>query len=447
MPAPPSSHLLPLPASETSKSPSTAKASVLAANTVDRILGLEYLRVFATFLVVVLHAAIPYLVWKMPGLAWPVHDHQPSPLVDGVFWAIECFIMPLFFIMSGMTAAILLQRKSVSQFLDHRRSRLLYPLIFGICVILPLDLYSWVLGWVSEGRYSVRKMISLKFEPEDRMALSGLSHLWFLQYLLIYSVGLAGYASCSNRWSFGSLAQALKRGFNAMISRWWGPVLLVLPCWALQWITPRITIGFRHDFLPFATNLAYYALWFAVGVGWKTGLPHASFWVRNWRASLVVCSFMFVGLLPGIHNHIASGEDAGLQSAAVTLLIPMYGWLASAGLLGLFLAIRFPNSKTIESLSRACFWVYLFHHPVVGLFQTGFDQAPVATEWKLVLVTLGTLFVSLGLYYTIIQKTWIEALLNGKRKALKIASPPVSEREAKSEPVVHADDEFDSKAA
>lgn len=398
----------------------------------DRIIGLEYLRVFATFLVVVLHAAIAYLVWKMPGLAWPVHDTHPSVIVDVIFWAVQGFIMPVFFLMSGIAAALLLEKKSPKEFIDHRRKRLFYPLLFGIVVILPLDLYTWVLGWVSEGRYSFRKLQSLKVSPEDGVALFGLSHLWFLQYLLIYSLGLIGIRVISTRWSASSIWNGLNRFGLTIANSWWGPAFIILPCWGLQWFTPRITIGFRHDFLPFATNLTYYALWFALGVVWKNGLPGCIFWMRRWRTSLTFAAVIFPIMIAAIHDHIALGEPTGFDSATVTLLIPVYSWFASTGLLGLFLTIRWPESKTIKTLSRACFWVYLAHHPIVGLFQTGLDQVAIPTVFKALLATAGTLIVTLGLYFTVIQKSWIETLLNGRKKISSETTEPVHVAEAVS---------------
>jgi len=151
----------------------------------ERLSPFEWLRAVAVFCVVMLHACVPYLTHAMQGLAWPVKD-APSSLINSLFWSIELFIMPLFLVMAGFFAVSLLRKRGHRDFVKHRASRLLLPLVVVGAVILPLDLYSWLLGWVVEGQIDFRKLRSLKFEAGQDQHLWGLSHLWFLQYLFLY---------------------------------------------------------------------------------------------------------------------------------------------------------------------------------------------------------------------------------------------------------------------
>src|ERR1700722_3300092 len=133
-----------------------------------RLPGLEELRALAAVLVVGLHAGVPYLYTPMIGLIWPTRDPQPSALVDAIFWGIESFIMPLFFVLSGWSAATLFAKKTGWTFVVDRSRRVLLPLGVAMLLILPLVLYVWVMGWVIYLNLAPLKLRSLRFDGEIR---------------------------------------------------------------------------------------------------------------------------------------------------------------------------------------------------------------------------------------------------------------------------------------
>jgi glucan biosynthesis protein C len=129
----------------------------------NAVAGLDVLRVFAAMAVVVLHASVPYLRIRMPGLVWPVGDNS-SRWVDAVFWGIEVMIMPLFLVIAGFLLWRSSRRLSPGQLVSSRAKRILIPLAFGILVILPIDLYIWTVGLVADGAVEPIKLKSLKFD-------------------------------------------------------------------------------------------------------------------------------------------------------------------------------------------------------------------------------------------------------------------------------------------
>ena len=63
--------------------------------------------------------------------------------------------------------------------------------MLGCVLILPLDLYAWLLGLAADGQIPLRKLHSLKVEGPLADGLWGVSHLWFLQYLWLFCMGAA----------------------------------------------------------------------------------------------------------------------------------------------------------------------------------------------------------------------------------------------------------------
>ena len=210
-----------------------------------QIPGLDAVRAFAALGVILLHSCVPYLQHPMPGLAWPIRDSSSST-VDVVFWSIELFIMPLFLVVAGFFAWRTLQSRDEVALIKSRAKRLLRPLLFGILVILPMDLYAWVLGWVTEGIVAPVKLKSLKFAGSVDQNLWGLSHLWFLQYLFLYVLAVGAFARLRKR--FNSLSLSLNPGTLVASGLLIGTVTLYLH--------PEVVWGFQHAFLPFSSKWA-----------------------------------------------------------------------------------------------------------------------------------------------------------------------------------------------
>ena len=67
-------------------------------NTDKRFYGLDALRGMAMMLGIVLHAALPYVVFDVPG--WP-SEKSDSEIITQILQFIHLWRMPVFFILSG----------------------------------------------------------------------------------------------------------------------------------------------------------------------------------------------------------------------------------------------------------------------------------------------------------------------------------------------------------
>mgnify|MGYP001820838048 CR=1 FL=1 len=206
------------------------------------VAGLDMLRVFAAMAVVLLHAGVPYLQTRMPGLVWPVSDNS-SRVVDAIFWGIEVMIMPLFLVIAGFLFWRSARRLSPWQLVGSRAKRMLIPLAFGIVVVLPIDLYIWTVGLVADGTVDPIKLKSLKFDPPIANNIWGLAHLWFLLYVFLYVVVAA------TLFRLASFA-FIKRVARTVAQR--NVFVPALSCIAgLTLFAARVVVwGFQHAVLP-----------------------------------------------------------------------------------------------------------------------------------------------------------------------------------------------------
>lgn len=408
-----------------------------AGTSSHRLLGLDWLRAMAAILVVLLHAALPYLNHPFPGLIWAIQPLEQSHTADLIAWSINSFIMPLFFVMNGYFAARLLQRSGEGAFLRHRLKRLGGPFLFAAIVILPMDLYIWLLGWVGEELIPINKMRSLKIRGELGDSLHGVAHLWFLQYVLLYCV-----ASCGVSWLFRRLTRT--PGSSQVLSfqraapsasgalKWTALTLAIGIAGATLWWQPRIVIGFRHNWLPMWENLLYYAVPFSLGWFWDSWAPRSQEGIPLRRTSAVHIALacgLFIALWPQLCLHLEN-ETIPVQRAQVPFLFAATGILASTGLFAGALSLNVSQiPEVIRYLSKASFWIYLFHHPMVGLVQINLKVFELAPLVKTFLTTGITLGVCLLTYEGWVRKTWLGLLLNGVRESTARVAPsaPVSE--------------------
>lgn len=395
-----------------------------------RLAGIDLLRALAAILVVALHAAVPYMSDPLPGLTWSIMPTEQSDAVNLIGWCIDGFIMPLFFLISGYFAARLLRQRGSAAFRVHRLRRIGGPLLFACLVILPMDLYIWLTGWLICDLVSLREILALKIKSDLGDSLYGVAHLWFLQYLLIYSLTASFFSDYFAKWRSNrkssteasettcgnSLTEA---GTDAGKRR--SPVVIslltlsvgILVAGGILWWQPRIVIGFRHSWGPLWENLIYYLVPFFLGWFWDLHtVPRASSPGR-WGAQLAVACLAFVWLWPELLIHLKS-ETIPVSRAQVPFLFAAFGLLLSTGLFGALLnarLMRIPGS--LKYVSNASFWIYLFHHPIVALTQVNLLSVQMAPIWKFCLSTAIALTTCLLTYEGLVRRTWLGNLLNG----------------------------------
>lgn len=386
----------------------------LTDSTSDRprlpLAGLDAVRAAAVVAVVALHSGMPYLTHPMPGLTWSVRD-SASPTVDFAFWSIELMVMPLFLIIAGFLAAETLTRRGPIGLVKNRGKRLLIPLLFGMIVVLPLDLYAWVLGWVTEGLVSPVKLRSLKFDGVIDRDLWGLGHLWFLQYLFQYIVVLAVASVMLDRFPRLRRPRPSPRSVAIMLVGFAVAVLCV---------RPQVVWGFQHAFAPVPSKWLYHAAFFFAGVGVAVFDPT---WNRTravaarWTGPAIAMGIAAV--LLGQWHLTQSGDQAigdpnrgGLQWAGfanVTLAILTATAAMSIATFAIAMAVgrvrRLPRS--VQYLAAASFWIYLVHHPVLGLVHIDlkFLLPGVPAAVKAVVAGTVALAVSLLTYEGLVRRT------------------------------------------
>ena len=133
-----------------------------------RLYFLDNLRIFGTAMVIAHHAAQPY---GPTGPAWPYGEPVRAEVLGAFFTVNRSFGMSLFFLIAGYFTALSFDRTRPRQFVQSRLVRLVPPVI-GMAVVMT----AIALQGARNGETATLWPVNV-------------GHLWFVQHLLIYSLG------------------------------------------------------------------------------------------------------------------------------------------------------------------------------------------------------------------------------------------------------------------
>jgi fucose 4-O-acetylase-like acetyltransferase len=157
---------------------------------------LDWLRILAIAGVLFFHSAMPFVEFD-----WHIKNTEHSEMLQEFNFFISRFRMPLLFFISGAVAYFMLKNRSSSQFVALRFRRLLIPLVFGMLLIVPIQVYLERVNQGFKGNFFqfYHSVFTTGAYPKGNLSWH---HLWFIAYLFVYDVLFAPYlrhASKTNR--------------------------------------------------------------------------------------------------------------------------------------------------------------------------------------------------------------------------------------------------------
>jgi glucan biosynthesis protein C len=274
---------------------------------------LDWLRVVAIAILHVFHVGMIFNRWY-----FHIKNPEPLPVIEEPMAFLHVIRMPLLMVIAGVATAMALERRTVAAFAADRLKRLLVPLVFGMLVIVPPQIY---VERITSGGYMgsyldfYPSVFALRPFPEGNFSWH---HLWFVAYLLLYCLAalplFTGLATAPGQRWLGWLERVWARGAIAGLF-----VLLAIA---------RIALGGypeTHALVDDPNTLTYYALLFVFGhlIGRsRTVWDHLVAW--RWRYLVATAVLLAVMLPPG--EYPAPFEELGGQAAVWCVLLTALAW-------------------------------------------------------------------------------------------------------------------------
>lgn len=389
--------------------------------------GFDALRASMMVLGVLLHASQFYMFFGGEDPNFAFQDSRPTRAADAILLGIHTFRMQVFFVMSGFFAALLLDRRGLDEMMRNRFHRVVLPLIFGWFVLFPPTITAFIAGAAQHAGYPPFEAIRtwwtsgrFAWVPDGgRLAnvfLIQPFHLWFL-YLLCWFYAASSVAVLIGRVGRG----AVGRFVNGVYRFLWTTRLILPVSIGLSFLTCMIHPAglFSQEFPLFFPNpLAMLGFGPFYGFGWllyrnRDYLARFQKWpvIALSLGAVAVLTFFYLGAVRGL----VPGDGfarAKFRVAAIGSVIP---WLATVGLIGLFLRRFDRPSALVRYLSDSAYWVYLAHLPLVYGLQALFFPLPIPGLAKMALVLLVAVPVLYVSYELFVRSTFLGQALNGRR--------------------------------
>ena len=349
---------------------------------------LDWLRVLAFGLLILYHCGMFYVVnW-----GWHVKSAYQSEFLENIMLMVEPWRMPILWIISGISIRFVLAKVSVVRFVSMRSLRLLLPLLFGVLVIVPPQLYvemtfngdlnmnywQFLQVFFSEGGDTFAKY------PYGIWPHIDVNHLWFLRSLWQYSLVMVVLLPLLNsKWLVTSIEWLFKQHAIIAILCAVLPIFIIHISMDLQ--SARYPIGF--------TFMLYGYL-----IGWN-----ANFWQRlkgKTKPLLILSAACYLCLIL-FYNLVWQGVFKGEQASHSLLVFGMsiYSLMRVLGVLTAFaLAYNFLNRKSKRSayFNEAVYPFYILHQTlivVIGYNLSSLNLGPIVEPILLITLTIISCFV------------------------------------------------------
>jgi len=371
--------------------------SWLKTSTGFAIMRFEYidnLRAILMMLGVDLHSAAVFSIHKY----WLVSYERTSTHLDWLTSSIHSFRMPLFFVIAGFFALMLLQRYKASKFMKNRSKRIVIPFISAVLLINPLQ--------------NMLMTIYYKETTVNYFVDYAISHLWFL-------VNLMGY--CLILLLSGFLLRGVHMKSEIFMSSTKGffAVVLAFPLFIIIVLTAG-TLGlpiYEHVvLLGSPVTFMYYLSFFLFGA--------IIFAHKPWLELIETKIFMFLSLtgvalmimntLPRVigvePESVLSKVGREYIETISVLFICLFLWSSFAHLFK-------QSSKVMAYLAGASYTIYLLHHLLVVAFTMLINISGINAHPLLIFTCLVTLvFVtSLAIHkFVILRFSRLRFMFNGQ---------------------------------
>jgi glucans biosynthesis protein C len=377
-----------------------------------RVHALDNLRASMMWLGIVLHVAVNHLSSQT---LLPFKDREVSGFADAILFFIHTFRMPVFFMLSGFLAAMMVGTRGYQAMLRNRLRRIalpmaiFWPIIFVATVVLVLMFRHMM----SSGEFGLSMADAPK--PDPHRPPVNTMHMWFIYYLFWFCM-LAGAVCAFEKFIPESVKSALRSLFDGLARHWWGFALLAIPM-------ALVASGYRAgllapngSFIPNFNELVHNGMFFAYG--WA---------VYRLREELLekYAKHCWKFAAGGLVFYMGAGALFQLflkDAAAIPHIEPVtayvYGsasWLWSIALIGLFVRYLPTQNRLLRYLSDSSYWVFMVHMMCTIGFGILLYNAPLGALAKMGINILATTATCLATYQLFVRHTWVGVLLNGKR--------------------------------
>ena len=390
---------------------------------VDRRYDLDWIRVGAFFLLILYHVGMFYVPWD-----WHVKSPHPVEALEPVMMLTNPWRLTLLFLVSGAATRFMADKVTVGHLTGARVARLLPPLLFAMFVIVPPQSYYQVVeyaaahpGWSGsvDGFWLKYATASGHWcTPDGCLITPTWNHMWFVAYLLVYTLVLAGLLAMFRR-----LGERLQAGAERALS---GVGLILWPVAFLAatriFLFPRfdVTHALVDDWYNHAVSLAAFLLGFGLA---KSDALRRRLIAARWP-SLILALAAYAGW--ATYAWIYRGEavpPAALRNV-MRVVYSLDQWCAITAILGFGALHLNRSSPALRYLTLGVFPFYIVHQTLIVVAAHYLAKLGLPQGLEAAILIAGTFAGCFATYEIVRRIPGVRLLFGLKGQSAAVASRP-----------------------
>jgi glucan biosynthesis protein C len=392
--------------------------------TYDRLHYMDNLRAIVMILGVFFHAALAYS--PMVQQIWMSSDVHNHYVVDVIGNFLHVFRMPLFFVVAGFFASMLIERRGMAKMMKNRALRVGLPFVIfwplvTLGIVYPL---LWAANNIENPSPVLQFVAYMQNVPDAPAPPPTTSHLWFLYYLMFFYL---------LTWVARQLPlQVLTKKIADLHPLVAG---LLLPIALLPGLSLAIVPYPAPDkFLPELWAFGFFGLFYAYGYVLYKSKGIITRYEQWWPLFLSVAILAYLPMMMLAPEVVTFQSQAPSWPQRMGLMLCIAYISVSMSIVGLVLAKKFLDVRFgfMRYMADASYWIYITHLPIVLVIQYLLLDKDFGLIIEFLISSFGTLIICTVSYTLFVRATPIGWLLNGRRKPAFSAQESVQVEVVKS---------------
>lgn len=391
--------------------------------TKERQYFIDWLRIILILSVFIFHIGMFFNTWD-----WHVKNPtQYGGFLKNTMIFLSRWRMPLLFMISGAGTYYALGKRSPASYLGERAKRLLLPLIAGIFILVPVQVY---LEKADQYR-SLLNFYSHMFDgvyPEGNFSWH---HLWFIAYLFIISLFISPFLKMFSSKRFIRFSGRLERFASRPLALNVVVILLVVSQILLRPYFPEDTHALVDDWAA----MSFYIIFFLSGFVLLSNKVIVEA-IRKQRNLFLVEGILATALMfasPSIFSNEAAADLCwGISSIFLA-------W--SCGLAAIGYGRQYLNRDSLlrKLANEAIYPFYLLHQPVilaVGFFLIRIQMPDLI---RFLVLTLSSFAISAALYWYLVRPFNFTRVIFGMKPVMHKGTATITHEQVELVPGVVVD--------
>jgi len=376
----------------------------------ERRFDIDWLRILLIFSVFLFHIGMYF-----NGFSWHIKNPERLYWLDPVMGFLHTWRMPLLFLVSGVGTYFALGKRTMGQFFGERSRKLMIPLVFGMFVIIPPQVF--VEKQAQYGTYlNFIPHITDGSYPEGNFSWH---HLWFILYLFICASAAIPFilllrSKLGNRFYRIMEKYASVKGFL---------FLLVVPLFLVRIVLlpyfPHETHAIIDDWEYIGSNFLFFMYGYILLLN-KT-LTQS---IIGQRRIYAITSVLLTSLY--LYDWFHSIDPFVTENLQLMLYCIMQISIALAliGYFGRYLNHDHPWRKT---LNKGIYPFYILHQTVILVLAFSLRNYDMNVGWRVLILTVLSFGIIVSIYVFLIKPFKLTRILFGMpiRKKPAVAPPTV----------------------